>query len=126
MQRFLQLRLESELSDFVARAAARECRTKAAQVRFYIVEAMRGEAATVKPPPSPWPPPAPRCANTPEGIAEAQAQLAAWRPEYAALRKLLANPNGGWTGKEEQRLAWLRDAILTLEHEVKIAQRMGV
>lgn len=122
----ITISLPLELRIFVGRVAAQESRTVAAQVRHFVVlEAARHKngADLAAPEPMNWPA-APTLAHTPEGVAEAQAQLAAWRPEYASLRKLLANPNGAWTGEHEQRCMWLRDAIPTLENELKIALRM--
>jgi hypothetical protein len=116
----VSVNLSPELLAFVTQVAERESRSAAGQIRHWVVTEWR--KAGEQPAAPVWPPiRIAHVENTPEAIAAAKAQLAAWEREQERLRRM---PDRDKTAAHEVRERELRDDIKTLRVEITMAERM--
>jgi hypothetical protein len=115
----LTINLPQDLYAFVEKIAERETRPVSLQIRHFVAEAARragsGNGAALEP----WPAPLP--VVTPENIGEVEARLAGWVEERDSLAKRECKTGmGSLMPHEQNRLAWLRDTVKSLQSHVAI------
>ncbi len=111
--------LTDHLLEFVQKAAERETRPVSLQIRHYVAEAARRAGGNGTAALAPWPPPLP--VVTPANIGEIKSQLAGWAEERDSLARREGKVGAGSLRPDEQnRLAWLRDTVKSLQSHVAI------
>jgi hypothetical protein len=110
---------------YVAKAAERECRTVAAQMRYLATGAMRRDTAGKQPAAparEPWPPPLPTV--TRDNLPETKALVVEWETERDALTALSKKRRsfGGLQPHQADRLSWLHNAIGHIGNTVRIME----
>jgi hypothetical protein len=123
MPKQVSVPLDAALLGFVERAAERESRTVAGQIRHFIVEAMR-HAGNTAPGPEPWPPPL--AAASRDNLSEIKARvkdIEAERDELVAAEK----KNGlDLMSHDEVRLQYLLETIKCLQNHIAAIERLTI
>lgn len=121
MSRRISVPLDAVLLGFVERAAERESRTVAGQIRHFITEAMRdagGPMAGVEP----WPPPLAVVSR--ENLSEIRARVKDMEVERDSLEEAGHKNPLGLMPHEEVRLRYLRDTIKSLHSHIAAIERL--
>jgi hypothetical protein len=113
--------LDAALLGFLERAAERESRTVAGQIRHYIVEAMR-HAGNTTAELEPWPPPLAVVSRDNLSAMKARVKdMEAERDELSAAEK---KNHLGLMPHDEVRLLYLRDTIRCLQNHITAIERL--
>jgi hypothetical protein len=104
----------------VTRIAERDCRSLAAQIRFYVTEAVRRNGHTTQR--EPWPPEL--MSVGPHNLAEAKRQVAELQAEYDRLRGIERRTPTGLLPHQDEALRFARDRIDQLNRQIGPIERM--
>jgi hypothetical protein len=121
MSRRVSVPLDAVLLGFVERAAERESRTVAGQIRHFIVEAMRG-AGSPTAGLEPWPPPLAVVSR--ETLSEIKARVKDMELERDNLEAAEHKNHLGPMPHDEVRLRYLRDSIKSLQSHIAAIERL--
>ena len=121
MSKQVSVPLDRALLGFVERAAERESRTVAAQIRHYIVEAMR-HAGNTTAGSDPWPPPL--AAVSRDTLFEIKARMSDMEAERDALVAAEQKDHLDLMPHDEVRLQYLLEMIKCLQTHIAGIERM--
>jgi hypothetical protein len=121
MSRRVSVPLDAVLLGFVERAAERESRTVAGQIRHFIVEAMR-DAGSPTAGLEPWPPPLAVVSH--EHLCEIKARVKDMEVERDKLEGAEHKNHFGLMPQDEVRLRYLRDSIKSLQSHIAAIERL--
>jgi hypothetical protein len=121
MWRHVSVPLDAVLLGFVERAAERESRTVAGQIRHLIVEAMR-DAGSPTAGLKPWPPPLAVVSR--DNLSEIEARVKDMEAERDKLAATEQENHLGLMPHDEVRLRYLRDAIKGLRSHIGAIERL--
>jgi hypothetical protein len=121
MSRRVSVPLDAVLLGFVERAAERESRTVAGQIRHFIIEAMR-DAGSPAAGLEPWPPPLAVVSR--EHLSDIKARVNDMEVERDKLEAAEHNNHLGLLPHEAVRLRYLRDSIKSLRSHIAAIERL--
>jgi len=121
MSRHVSVPLDAVLLGFVERAAERESRTVAGQIRHFIVEAMR-DAGSPTAGLEPWPPPLAVVSR--DNLSEIKALVKEMEAERDKLAATEQKNHLGLMPHDEVRLRYLRDTIKSLQSHIGAIERL--
>jgi hypothetical protein len=121
MSKQVSVPLDRALLGFVERAAERESRTVAGQIRHYIIEAMR-HAGNTTAGSDPWPPPL--AAVSRDSLLEIRARVNDMEAERDALVAAEKNDHLDLMPHDEVRLQYLLEMIKCLHSHIAGIERM--
>jgi hypothetical protein len=121
MSKQVSVPLDRALLGFVERAAERESRTVAGQIRHYIIEAMR-HAGTTTAGSDPWPPPL--AAVSRDALFEIKARVSDMEAERDALVAAEKKDHLDLMPHDEVRLQYLLEMIKCLQSHIAGIERM--
>jgi hypothetical protein len=121
MSRRVSVPLDDVLLGFVERAAERESRTVAGQIRHFIVEAMR-DAGSPTAGLEPWPPPLAVVSR--EHLSDIKARVKDMEVERDKLEGAEHKNHLGLMPHDEVRLRYLRDSIKRLHSHIAAIERL--
>jgi len=120
MPRRVSVPLDAVLLGFVERAAERESRTVAGQIRQFIIEAMRN-AGSATAGLEPWPPALAVVSH--ETLCEIKARVKDMEIERDTLQATAHENHLGLIPHDEVRLRYLRDTIKSLQSHITAIER---
>jgi len=121
MSRQVSVPLDGVLLGFVERAAERESRTVAGQIRHFIVEAMR-DAGSPMAGLEPWPPPLAVVSR--DNLSEIKARVKEMEAERDKLAATEQKNDLRLLPHDEVRLRYLRDTITSLQGHIGAIERL--
>ena len=121
MSRHVSVPLDEVLLGFVERAAERESRTVAGQIRHFIVEAMR-HAGSLTAGSEPWPRPLALVSR--DNLLEIKARVKDMEAERDKLATAAHENRLGVMRHDEVRLRYLRDTIKSLQSHIGAIERL--
>jgi len=113
--------LDAVLLGFVERAAERESRTVASQIRYFIVEAMK-DACSPTAGSEPWP--RPLAVVSRDNLSEIKARVKDMEAECDKLATAEHENRHGLMRHDEVRLRYLRDTIKSLQSHIGAIERL--
>lgn len=123
MPKQVSVPLDAALLGFVERAAERESRTVAGQIRYYIVEAMR-HAGHMKAGPEPWPPQLAVVSR--DNLFEIKARMRDMEAERDELVAAEKKNRFGLMPHDEVRLQYLLETIKCLQNHIAAIERLAI
>lgn len=123
MSKQVPVLLDAALLGFVERAAERESRTVAGQIRHYIVEAMR-HAGNPTAGSEPWPPPLAVVSR--DNLSQIKARVKEMEAERDVLAAAEKKNPLGVIPHDEVRLRYLRDTIKSLQGHITAIEALTV